>query len=49
LYWGINGAASVTSSVLAVAISIQFGITAAFLTGAFFYIAAYISYLFMKK
>jgi hypothetical protein len=49
LYWGINGAASVTSSVLAVAISIQFGITAAFLTGAFFYIAAYICYLFMKK
>jgi predicted membrane-bound spermidine synthase len=49
LYWGINGAASVTSSVLAVAISIQFGITAAFLIGAFFYIAAYICYLFMKK
>lgn len=49
LYWGINGATSVTSSVLAAAISIQFGITAAFLTGAFFYLTALICFLYMKK
>lgn len=48
LYWGINGATSVMSSVLAVAISIQFGITAAFVTGAVFYLLAFICYRFMK-
>jgi MFS family permease len=36
-YWGINGAASVFASVLAVVLSLQFGIAASFWMGAFCY------------
>lgn len=38
--WGINGATSVCASVLAVVISLSFGISAAFWSGVVFYIIA---------
>ncbi|MBX9771752.1 MAG: hypothetical protein K2X29_10290 [Candidatus Obscuribacterales bacterium] len=42
--WGINGATSVCASVLAVVISISFGINAAFITGILFYVLALIAF-----
>jgi hypothetical protein len=39
-FWGVNGAASVLSSVLAVIIALTFGISAAFWTGFSSYCAA---------
>ena len=41
--WGINGAASVVSSVLAITISIFFGISSTFWTGFSFYLIAFAS------
>ena len=38
--WGINGATSVCASVIAIAISLSFGISAAFWTGAICYAVA---------
>lgn len=38
--WGVNGATSVCASVVAVAISLSFGISAAFWTGALCYLGA---------
>jgi hypothetical protein len=43
--WGVNGAASVLASVLAVAISLNFGIAAAFWTGFVCYVVALFAYL----
>jgi len=40
LLWGVNGATSVTASVLGVAIALGWGIAASFWTGAFFYAVA---------
>jgi len=47
--WGINGAASVVSSVLAVVISIFYGISTTFFTGIFFYILAFAAGTLMNK
>ena len=47
--WGVNGAASVVSSVLAVVISIFLGISATFFTGIFFYILASVSGYLMNR
>ncbi len=38
--WGVNGATSVCASVLAVAVSMGWGISMAFWAGCFFYLAA---------
>jgi len=43
LLWGVNGAASVFASVLAVAIALSFNISTAFWTGVIFYIFALIA------
>lgn len=43
--WGINGAASVTASVLGMIISLQAGISATFWTGFAFYLVAFLSIL----
>lgn len=45
-FWGINGAASVCASVLAVAIALVSGISAAYWTGAGFYLLALLCLLF---
>jgi hypothetical protein len=42
--WGVNGATSVCASVVAVAISLWFGISAAFWTGALCYAAAFAAF-----
>ncbi len=42
--WGINGATSVCASVVALAISLAFGITASFWTGFAFYVVALVAY-----
>jgi len=42
-YWGINGAMSVLASVLAVAISLNWGISVSFWTGLAGYAAAFIA------
>lgn len=47
--WGVNGAASVVSSVLAVVISIFYGISATFFTGIFFYVLAFVSGMIMSR
>jgi len=43
--WGINGAASVSASVLAVVLALAWGISAAFWGGVGCYIVAFVSYL----
>lgn len=48
-FWGINGAASVCASVLAVLLSLIFGITAAFCAGILFYTLALVSAYFCQK
>lgn len=40
LLWAVNGATSVVATVLAIALSLNFGISAAYRTGAFFYVLA---------
>jgi hypothetical protein len=47
--WGVNGAASVVSSVAAVSISLFYGISATFFTGLFFYFTALISGILIEK
>jgi len=47
--WGINGAASVVSSVLAVVISIFYGISTTFFVGIIFYVLAFIAGIFMNR
>lgn len=47
--WGVNGAASVVSSVSAISISIFYGISATFFTGLFFYFTAFISGILIEK
>lgn len=47
--WGVNGAASVVSSVLAVVISIFYGISTTFFAGILFYTLAFISGIFMSR
>ncbi len=46
--WGVNGATSVSASVLAVVIAISFGITASFWTGAACYLVAVMAFLFLN-
>jgi len=48
-FWGINGAASVVSSVSATAISIFYGISATFFTGLVFYFAAFATGILIEK
>ena len=48
-FWGINGASSVVSSVLAVMFSLFVGISTTFFIGVIFYIFAGLAFLFMKK
>ncbi|MBI3611379.1 MAG: hypothetical protein HY204_11870 [Nitrospirae bacterium] len=48
-FWGINGATSVCASVLAVAIALSFGISAAFWTGFLFYAAALPAFLWASR
>ena len=48
-FWGINGAASVVSSVIATAISIFYGISATFFTGLFCYLAAFAAGILIEK
>ncbi len=47
--WGVNGAASVVSTVLAVTISIFYGISTTFFLGLAFYVIAFVSGVFMDK
>lgn len=47
--WGINGAASVCGSVLAVAISLSVSISATFWSGVICYLAALVCYLIYSK
>jgi len=49
LLWGINGAASVFASVLAVAIALSFSISTAFWTGIVFYILALIAMIWISR
>jgi hypothetical protein len=43
-FWGINGAASVTASVLAIVISLAFGISITLWTGTACYLIATLSF-----
>jgi hypothetical protein len=47
--WGINGAASVFASVLAVMIAMNLGISISFWTGLTFYAIAFCAYLWASK
>lgn len=47
--WGINGAASVWSSVLATGVCLWFGISQAFICGLISYVISAVSYLYIKK
>ncbi|MFH1423370.1 MAG: hypothetical protein ABIG29_00205, partial [Candidatus Nealsonbacteria bacterium] len=49
LLWGVNGAASVFASVLAVAIALSFNISTAFWTGVVFYIFALITIIWASS
>ena len=48
-YWGINGAASITASILAVIIAMTYGISKAYWTGFGFYIIAAICYITIMR
>ena len=48
-FWGVNGAASVVSSVVATAISIFYGISATFFTGLVCYFAAFAAGILIEK
>jgi tRNA G46 methylase TrmB len=48
-FWGVNGAASVVSSVAATAISIFYGISATFFTGLVCYFAAFAAGILIEK
>ena len=47
--WGMNGATSVCGSVLAIVIALASGISTSFWTGFFFYITAFVSFVFAVK
>ncbi|HSW60340.1 MAG TPA: hypothetical protein VLJ60_06040, partial [bacterium] len=47
--WGVNGAASVVSSVSAISISIFYGISTTFFIGILFYVTAFISGLLIER
>jgi hypothetical protein len=47
--WGLNGAASVMATVLAVILAMSFGISASFLTGVIIYAAAVLAFLAMRR
>ncbi|MBU1179984.1 hypothetical protein KJ885_03500 [Patescibacteria group bacterium] len=49
LLWGVNGAMSVFASVLAVAVSLAFSISAAFWLGVIFYVIALLSLFLLKE
>tara|TARA_Y100000310_G_C20700237_1_gene829022 strand:- start:418 stop:2724 length:2307 start_codon:yes stop_codon:yes gene_type:complete len=48
-YWGINGAASILASILAVIIAMTAGISRAYWTGVLFYVIAVLCYAFKRK
>tara|TARA_Y100000310_G_C20683311_1_gene817419 strand:- start:1165 stop:3549 length:2385 start_codon:yes stop_codon:yes gene_type:complete len=48
-YWGINGATSITSSILAIIIAMTYGISKAYWTGFGFYILAAICYIAVMR
>ncbi|MBP5405989.1 hypothetical protein J6Z19_02435 [bacterium] len=48
-FWGINGAASVVSSVSATAVSIFYGISATFFTGLVCYCAAFVAGIMIER
>ncbi len=48
-FWGLNGAASVLASVIAVIIALIFGISAAYFTGAGFYLLSLLVFLRMQE
>jgi len=47
--WGVNGAASVCASVLALAVSLTFGLSATFWTGFALYCTAFLAYLWASS
>jgi hypothetical protein len=47
--WGVNGATSVVSTVLAISVSIFYGISTTFFLGLVFYIVAFISGVFIDR
>jgi hypothetical protein len=47
--WGINGAMSVSASVLAIAIALNYGITTSFWTGSFCYLIAVLSFVWAGR
>lgn len=48
-FWGVNGAASVVSSVTATAVSIFYGISSTFFIGLFFYATAFAAITMIEK
>ena len=48
-FWGINGAASVCASVLAIVIALGSGISTTFWTGFICYIAAFLSFVYLAR
>jgi len=47
--WGINGAASVTCTVVATVVALTWGISASFWTGVVCYVAAFASYIWWRR
>lgn len=47
--WGINGATSVCASVLTVVVSINYGLSASYWTGAACYLVAFLSFLWASR
>jgi len=47
--WGVNGASSVISTVLAITVSIFYGIAATFFLGLLFYTIAFVSGIFIER
>ena len=47
--WGINGAASVCASVVAIAIALSSSISASFWTGLSFYVVAFVAFVFANR
>jgi hypothetical protein len=48
-FWGVNGAASVLASVLAVIVSLTMGISATLMTGLAFYCIAFMTFVMNRK
>jgi hypothetical protein len=47
--WGINGAASVTCTVVATVVALTWGISASFWTGVACYVAALATYVWWRR